>query len=287
MNIIDIPTVYIIFAWEALADAKRLLSDYSNKFSRRDFIQPQLMVLAGMQQRFRLKWRELEDLVTEMPRLQKVLGLKKVPDFSTIPKFLKRVPPWILDRFFGSGRCDVLGIDASGFSSTIASPHYEKRCEKKRPYLKSSIAVDLNSLKIQAVKTRRSHAHDGRDFPSLVKKCKFDTVVADKGYDDEKLHRLVHKMGADSIIPVRERKRKRVIGRHRKRLAEGYDEDTYHQRSKVESVFSVVKRKLSEEVRARSTNMQKRELKVKFWAYNVDRLVVLSLLHCLLRQYFC
>ena len=283
---IDSPTIYISFASEALADAKRLLRDYSSKFSRKDFIQPQLMTLAGMHQRFRLKWRELEDLVTEMPRLRQVLGLKKSPDFSTVPKFLKRLPARVLDRFFGSGKCNLLGIDASGFSSTVASPHYEKRCGKKRPYLKGSIAVDLGSLRIQAVKARRSHAHDSRDFWPLAKKCEFNVVVADKGYDDEKIHRKVHKAGADAIIPVRDRERKRVNGRHRKRLAEGFDKKTYHQRSKVETVFSVVKRKLGEDVRSRSTNMQKKELKVKLWAYNVDRRVILDSLHRLLRRCF-
>ena len=287
MNVVSNWTSLISFALEALADAKRLLSDYSSRFSRKDFIRPQLMTLAGMQQRFRLKWRELEDLVREMPRLQKVLGLKKVPDFSTIPKFLKRIPAKILDLFFGSGKCDVLGIDASGFSSTIASPHYEKRCGKKRPYLKGSIAVDLDSLEIQAMKARRSHAHDSRDFWPIAKKCKFSVVVADKGYDDEKIHRKVHKIGADAIIPVRDRERKRINGRHRKRLAEGFDEKTYHQRSKVETVFSVVKRKLGEDVRSRSTNMQKKGLKVKLWAYNVDRRVILRALHRLLRRCLC
>ena len=287
MSVVSNRTTLISFALEALADAKRLLSDYSSRFSRKDFIQPQLMALAGTQQRFRLKWRELEDLVREMPRLQKVLGLKKSPDFSTIPKFLRRVPARILDQFFGPGKCDVLGIDASGFSSTAASPHYEKRCGKKRPYLKGSIAVDLKSLEILAIKTRRNHAHDTRDFWPLAKKCEFNIVVADKGYDDEKIHRKVHKAGADAIIPVRDRERKRVNGRHRKRLAEGFDEKTYHQRSKVETVFSVVKRKLGEDVRSRSTNMQKKGLKVKLWAYNVDRRVILRALHRLLRRCLC
>ncbi len=281
------PTVYISFASEACRQAKRLLKRYSSKFSRRDFTQPQLMALAGMHQRFRLKWRELEDLVTEMPRLRGALGLRKAPDFSTIPKFLKRIPARMLDRFFGSGKCDVLGIDASGFSSTAASPHYEKRCGKKRPYLKGSIAVDLGSLEIQAMKARRSHAHDSRDFWPIAKKCEFKVVVADKAYDDESIHRRVHRSGADAIIPVRGRERKRVNGRHRKRLADSFDEKTYHQRSKVETVFSVVKRKLGEDVRSRSTNMQKKELKVKLWAYNVDRRIVLGLLHRLLRRCLC
>lgn len=283
MHNVSSPTTLISFAMEALADASRLLSDYSSKFSRKDFKQAQLMALAGLHQRYRLRWRELEELVTEMPRLRMVLGLKKAPDFSTIPKFLKRISPRVLNHFFRAKHCEILAVDATGFSSTTASPHYEKRCGKKRPYLKSTIAIDTKTLEIHAVKVRRSHAHDTRDFPSLVKRCKFDTVVADKGYDDEKLHRLVHKMGARSIIPVRERKRKKVIGRHRKKLAEDFDQAAYNQRPKAETGNSSVKRKFGEDVRSRSTNMQKKELKVKFWAYNVDRRVILRTLHHLLR----
>ena len=281
MSTINSPTTYIKFATAVFRDAKELLPDYSSKFSRKDFTQPQLVSLAAIAKRFRWEWRELEEALLEMPRLRRVLGLKKVPDFSTVPKFLKRIGNAVFNRFFRSRDCNILGVDASGFSSTTASPHYEKRCEKRRPYLKGTIAVDLDSLMVQGVKTRRGHAHDTRDFGPLVERCKFNTVVADKGYDDEKLHRLVHKLGAESIIPVRERKRKKVRGRYRKKLSEGYDKAVYHQRSKVETVFSIVKRVMGDDVASRSTNIQKRELKIKLWAYNIDRMLKISFLRCL------
>ena len=46
-----------------------------------------------------------------------------------------------------------------------------------------------------------------------------------------------------SLIPVRNRKRKRISGYYRRRIAQAFDEEKYHQRNKVETVFSVLKRK--------------------------------------------
>jgi hypothetical protein len=284
MNAINNPTSLISFALEALADAKRLLNDYSSRFSRKDFTQPQLMALAGLRQRYRLRWRELEELVTEMPRLRAVLDLRKIPDFSTIPKFLKRIPSGLLNKLFKPEKCEVLGIDASGFSSSVASPHYERRCFKKRAFLKASIAVDIDSLRVYALKIRKSHAHDSRDFAGLANKCDFRILVADKAYDDEKIHCRVHEMGAESVIPIRQYKRNRTKGIYRSIMDSEFDYETYHQRSKVESVFSIIKRKLGESVSGRSISMQRKELKIKFWAYNVDRQIVLRVLHRLVRR---
>jgi len=54
-----------------------------------------------------------------------------------------------------------------------------------------------------------------------------------------------------TLIPVRERKRKRIFGYYRKRLSDSFDLDRYHQRNKVETVFSVLKRKYGESLKAR------------------------------------
>lgn len=64
----------------------------------------------------------------------------------------------------------------------------------------------------------------------------------DKGYDSEDVLRLIHEMlDSDSLIPVRNRKQKRIFGFFRIGLAMSFDEDTYRQRSKVETVFSLIK----------------------------------------------
>ncbi len=51
----------------------------------------------------------------------------------------------------------------------------------------------------------------------LNKMRKSDCYVMKKGYDSEKIHSIIREeIKADSIIPVRERKRKKIRGKYRK-----------------------------------------------------------------------
>jgi len=56
-----------------------------------------------------------------------------------------------------------------------------------------------------------------------------------------------------------------------------FDEKIYHQRSKVETVFSVIKRKYECFVLSKTFETQKRELLLRMIAYNIDRKLILSL----------
>ncbi len=67
----------------------------------------------------------------------------------------------------------------------------------------------------------------------------------DKGYDSEKIHALIReKIKAESIIPVRKRKRTKVRGKYRKQLHLNFDEVKYNKWNIAETKFSVVKRSL-------------------------------------------
>ena len=96
----------------------------------------------------------------------------------------------------------------------------------------------------------------------------------DKGYDSEDIHRLIHEvLDSSSLIPVRDRKRKRIFGYCRRCLARSFDEDTYHQRNMVETVFSVMKRKFGESLKARKFRLQIKEIKFKVILYNISRII--------------
>jgi hypothetical protein len=46
---------------------------------------------------------------------------------------------------------------------------------------------------------------------------KSECYVIDKGYDSEKIHSIIREeIKADSIIPLREKKRKKIRGKYRK-----------------------------------------------------------------------
>jgi hypothetical protein len=96
----------------------------------------------------------------------------------------------------------------------------------------------------------------------------------DNGYDSEEIHELIQDtMGSCSLIPVRNRKRKRISGYYRRRIAQSFEEEKYHQRNKVETVFSVLKRKFGEALKARKYRLQVKEIKIKIILYNISRMI--------------
>jgi hypothetical protein len=96
----------------------------------------------------------------------------------------------------------------------------------------------------------------------------------DKGYDSEEIHELIRDtLNSCSLIPVRNRKRTRISVYYRRRLAHAFDEEKYQQRNKVETVFSVLKRKFGEALRARIYRLQIKEIKIKVILYNLSRMI--------------
>ena len=72
----------------------------------------------------------------------------------------------------------------------------------------------------------------------------------DKGYDSEKIHILIREeIKADSIIPLRKRKRKKIKGKCRKQLYLSFDKTKYNKRNIAETIFSVIKMKFGETLR--------------------------------------
>jgi len=95
-----------------------------------------------------------------------------------------------------------------------------------------------------------------------------------KEYDSEEIHELIQDtLNSCSLIPVRNRKRKRISGYYRKRIARLFDNQKYHQRNKIETVFSVMKRKFGESLKARKYRSQIKEIKMKVILYNISRMI--------------
>jgi hypothetical protein len=98
----------------------------------------------------------------------------------------------------------------------------------------------------------------------------------DKVYDSEEIHELIRdSLNSCSLIPVRNRKRKRISGYYRRRIAQSFDQEKYHQRNMVETVFSVQKRKFGESIKARKYRFQIKEIKIKVILYNILRAILL------------
>ena len=126
----------------------------------------------------------------------------------------------------------------------------------------------------------RHPIHDIPHAEKLLKQCHriraSDLHVMDKGYDSEKMHALIQdSLKSCSLIPVRNRRRKRIFGYYRRRIAHSFDQEKYHQRNKVETVFSVLKRTFGEFLKARKYRLRIKEIKINVFLSNLSGLLKL------------
>ena len=74
----------LTLAREALSAAEEAMPPYSGPFSRRDFTQHQHFALLVLRQFFQTDYRGLVQMLHEWAELREVLGLKRVPHYSTL-----------------------------------------------------------------------------------------------------------------------------------------------------------------------------------------------------------
>lgn len=175
-------------------------------------------------------------------------------------------------------KAKFVGLDGTGFEVENRSMHYQLRTARStyRRYIKLGISADLEKQIILRQTFNKSPRNDCKDFMFLTKDIKTDYLCADKGYDSENNHKFVIKdLKAKSFISIRNYGNKRIPRNKRKyrnQAKREFDEKRYHQRSKVETIFSVIKRKYGSYLKARTFYSQKKEGIFRLVAYNVDRL---------------
>ena len=261
---------------------------YSCKYSKRIYNQHQLVVLLMLKEYITTDYRDFIELLELMDELVDRLELNSIPHFTTLEKFLKRFSSTrfnlILRRtlklFYTWGeKVDVNATDSTGFTSNHASHYYSQRTGRKiRRFIKTSISTDTKKQTILAYKISKTPMHDTKHAQTLLRNAHrtraSNTYVMDKGYDSEYIHTEVQEeLGSKTIIPLRDRKRKRIKGRYRKQMKQEFDEDIYHRRNIVETIFSTVKRRYGEETRSRGYRNQVKEIKIKFIIHNIDRYI--------------
>ena len=86
-------------------------------------------------------------------------------------------------------------------------------------------------------------------FKPMMKKIKeiidIGYAVADKGFDSESNYKFAHKIGADSVIPLRYRTSlSKTKGQYGRKLWHNFPKERCNRRSIVETINSVEKRKI-------------------------------------------
>lgn len=88
----------VALARKAVEVARRSLPDYSSRFSRKDFTQPQLFALLVLMAHFKTDLRGVVAMVADWSDVREAIGLRKVPHFSTLHKAQKRLLKKVLSQ---------------------------------------------------------------------------------------------------------------------------------------------------------------------------------------------
>ena len=249
----------------ACLGAVRGLPAYSSKFSRKDFTLKQHVVLLCLKVKTKQKYREFCELLAEMPHVQGLLGLQKIPHWTTLDKAFLRLKNCVFSVLLNAKPSGFASVDATGFDRWHASKHYTKRAKMEIKSMKATFLIDTESQKILGMHCTASRKHDSRIVLPLVQKHRLKVLCADKGYYDKKVRDALRAHGTRPLIKHREFRNLHKAWNAR------IDNALYHQRSKSETVNSVIKRTLSDTLYSRTFWNQRKELTLLAFVYNVNR----------------
>jgi len=232
-----------------------------------------------------------ETLLTDLASnkdLRAYLGLNKLPHYTTLIKFMKKLPSEIIDKLVIAFKQLIpkpkkVAIDATGINLDNASLHYCKRIglpAKKRPFMKTTFIVDIENYIILLCKMRKGHRNDTKEAKPMIKKLAKhynpNILYADRGYDDNEVFKLVfEKLNAYPLILQKNMHvpKRRKSGVYRKLTCDIFDYGQYLQRNKIETCNSMIKKRFGSNVKSRKDKYQKIEIGLKVVAYNIDRLI--------------
>ena len=269
----------------------------------------QKIVLLVLRQEEGMSWERFLARLPSYKATADVLGMKYIPDHTTMEKFAKNVGRGHLDLIISGFSAAVgnehlvLAIDGTGFSDRYASAHFEKRIaelrgsvygrRRARCFVKTSLAGDTETKIVLSADVVRGKTHDivmGRANVERLAAAGIpaEYVLADKGFDAEWFHELCReRLGATALIPVRmkkderEKKCTRTKGIRRCsmkwKLKMPENAARYRKRSSIECINSVIKRLFGDSVKARTEETIGNELLSRVIAHNIERIVKLEL----------
>jgi hypothetical protein len=283
----------VVFARVARTAAEAAIPAYRSKFSKRQFTQPELLTVLCLMRYEDWTFREAEVRLAEHSELRTAIGLKEVPDHTTLYRFFRRLDDAVLGellaeterRFPGAKTVagSVLAVDATGLEPGAISTYFVKRAKDRgdglpwRHWLKWLVAVDVDRFLVLSQKAHPGPVNDSATLRPLVDEAAalapVSAVLADAEFDSERNHRHIrYELGALSAIPARRGKKTWKIHGFRAKMRRHFPRSVYGRRSLVESLFSAVKRKLSARAPGRSWVTQRMQALLLGTAFNIYRL---------------
>jgi len=232
-----------------------------------------IVSLHGLREYLGHSYRQLLDVLQEMPRIVSKLGLAvaELPDFTTVCARMQplKMPLWrVLLRLSADlhETGSVQAIDATGFDRRAASRRYARRTNYTFTAVKTTVLVDCKTSTILDIHCSMKRPHDTQIGEQVLTRNldQIETITADKGYDWDELR---HKLTEAGVRPViKHREFSSLDAAHNARL----DDETYHRRSVVESVIRSLKQRFGDTLRARTWFGQFRELALKAAVKNIE-----------------
>jgi hypothetical protein len=275
-------------ARQALAVATKTLRPYAHKFSPKLYTQPQLFACLVLKTFFKTDYRGLTTLLQDWKELRQTVGLRSVPHFTTFHKAsrrLLRLPRarrllrTTIRRHMGRRRrVQRAAFDSTGLDCGHRSFYYiRRRCATSQRwqrvaysrYAKLELAVDtVNHVILASLPGRGPRPDTDRFVPLLkatVQEVRLEAALADAGYDSEPNHQYARDVqGVRSFMPatIGRPTTKPPTGRYRRQMKQRLNKHFGHygQRWQVECTNSMIKRRLTTTVAARSYWAQCREL---------------------------
>ena len=251
------------FARTALEVCRVVLPPYRTRFSKHQFTQPQLLAILCLMRYEDWTFREAEVRLGEHRELRQTLGLSRVPDFTTLYRFLGRLDGQSIDRAVGE---------------TVRRMHrHGQKPLPWRHWLKWVVVADLDQQFLLSQSARRGPWNDCASLPAVVETAAEQTriglVLADAEFDSERNHTYIRRqLGAQSVIPAKRGKKTWRIHGVRAEMRRAFPRRIYRRRALIESLFSSVKRKLSARAPGRSLHMQTRQALLLGLSFNLYRL---------------
>ncbi|MCX5638803.1 MAG: IS5 family transposase [Planctomycetota bacterium] len=266
-------TIYKL-ACELDRQARKAVPEYSSKFSKKTFTQNQHVAILCLKNKLRQKLRETEEMLLNMPTVCEAIGLRIVPDFSTMCKAMQRLRAkvFMVLLFLTASLVPCSGkasIDSTSLDKRHSSKHYVKRCKMTLGAMKVTLVIDTETLMILAVHATVTRKSDMKIILPLTEKASLQFVIktlcGDKGYDDKAVRDALRSMGIRPLIPHRE------FNDKYKHYNEMMNQSDKHRRSMSETDNSLIKRKYDDTLYTKAFWKQYKEVLTMCCVANIER----------------
>jgi transposase len=183
-------------------------------------------------------------------------------------------------------------VDSSGFSTSTKTNYFENKygeasalpSKGRRKFIKCHAMIGVRTHVVTSVEVTEGNENDSPYLPGLVdataRRFEAREISADKGYLSNANLEAIEATGAAAYIPFKLNSQGSTGSETWRRLFHFFslERETflsrYHQRSNVETVFSMVKAKFGGSVRSRTDVAQKNEVLLKVLLHNLCCLVM-------------